>query len=86
MCLPDRLKCGMNAAKADWEIKMLFDGKCPVCSREVALLRKHNTRGLIAFEDIAETGFEPGKYGLTLPQVVGRDARDSERWIGRSRN
>jgi predicted DCC family thiol-disulfide oxidoreductase YuxK len=50
---------------------MLFDGQCPLCSREVAMLKKRNARGLIAFEDIAEPGFDPAVYGLTMPQVVG---------------
>ena len=38
--------------ESTWQIKMLYDGKCPLCSREVALLRRLNARGLIAFEDI----------------------------------
>ncbi len=35
------------------------------------MLRKRNGRGLIAFEDIAEPGFDPQQYGLTMSQVVG---------------
>jgi predicted DCC family thiol-disulfide oxidoreductase YuxK len=61
----------VNVKKANWQIKMLFDGKCPLCSREVEMLRKRNASGLIAFEDIAEPGFGPEKYGLTMAQVVG---------------
>lgn len=59
-----------NAAKSGWRLKMLYDGKCPICSREVAMLRKRNAHGLIAFEDIAQSGFSPKKYGLTMAQVV----------------
>jgi predicted DCC family thiol-disulfide oxidoreductase YuxK len=54
-----------------WRIKMLFDGQCPLCSREVAMLRKRDARGLIAFEDIAQPGFDAGRYGLTMPQLIG---------------
>jgi predicted DCC family thiol-disulfide oxidoreductase YuxK len=61
----------MTQTPAAWQIKMLFDSQCPLCSREVAMLRKRNGRGLIAFEDIAEPGFDPARYGLTMPQVVG---------------
>lgn len=50
---------------------MLYDGQCPLCSREVALLRKRNARGLIAFEDISLPEFDAGQYGLTMAQVVG---------------
>jgi predicted DCC family thiol-disulfide oxidoreductase YuxK len=62
-----------NAELAEsWRIKLLHDGLCPVCSREVRLLRRLDRgRGKIAFEDIAAPGFAPERYGLTLPQVVG---------------
>jgi predicted DCC family thiol-disulfide oxidoreductase YuxK len=61
----------MPATEPTWQIKMLFDGKCPLCFREVAMLRKRNRDGLIAFEDIAEPGFSPTMYGLTMQQVIG---------------
>jgi predicted DCC family thiol-disulfide oxidoreductase YuxK len=61
----------MATAEPNWRIKMLYDGQCPLCSREVAMLERRNARGLMAFEDIADPAFDPGKYGLTLPQVVG---------------
>jgi predicted DCC family thiol-disulfide oxidoreductase YuxK len=61
----------VTVADPTWQIKMLFDGQCPLCSREVSMLRKRNGRGLIAFEDIAEPGFDPQQYGLTMSQVVG---------------
>ena len=54
-----------------WRIKMLFDSQCPICTGEVSMLRKRNQRGLIAFEDIADPGFDPEQYGLTMPQVIG---------------
>ncbi len=54
-----------------WRIKMLYDGHCPLCSREVALLRRRNRAGLIAFEDIADPAFDPTGYGLTLRELVG---------------
>ena len=50
---------------------MLYDGRCPPCSREVAVLRRRNGRGLVAFEDIAAAAFDPGRYGLTAAQAVG---------------
>jgi predicted DCC family thiol-disulfide oxidoreductase YuxK len=50
---------------------MLYDGKCPICSREVSMLRRRNREGRIAFEDIAAAEFAPEHYGLTMEQVVG---------------
>jgi predicted DCC family thiol-disulfide oxidoreductase YuxK len=54
-----------------WRIKLLFDSQCPVCSGEVSMLQKRNHRGLIAFEDITQPGFDPEHYGLTMEQVIG---------------
>ena len=49
---------------------MLYDGQCPLCSREVALLKRKNNLGRIAFEDITEPAFDPSQYGLTMPELV----------------
>ena len=35
------------------------------------MLQRRNQRGLIAFEDIAQPGFDPERYGLTMEQVIG---------------
>ena len=61
----------MTTPDPPWRIKMLFDSQCPVCSGEISMLRKRNHRGLIAFEDITQPGFDPERYGLTMAQVVG---------------
>jgi predicted DCC family thiol-disulfide oxidoreductase YuxK len=38
-----------------WKIKLLYDGECPLCVREVNFLTKRDAgRGLVAFVDIAE--------------------------------
>ena len=58
-------------AKPSWRLKLLFDGKCPLCSREVAVLKRRNARGHLAFEDITAAGFMPEQYGLTMKQLVG---------------
>ena len=42
------------------EIKLLFDGACPLCVREVNFLkRKDGDRGLIKFIDIAAEDYDP---------------------------
>jgi len=58
---------------ADWEINVLFDGECPLCTREVQMLeRRDRGRGRIRFEDIAAPGFEPAVYGLDAQRVMAR--------------
>lgn len=48
-----------------WQIRVLYDGDCPLCSREIRFLEKRDRgRVRIQFEDIAEPSFEPGAYGL----------------------
>ncbi len=55
-----------------WDIKMLFDGECPLCRREIAFLERRNGRGRLALEDIAAPGFDPATYGLDQAAVMGR--------------
>lgn len=54
-----------------WDVKLLFDGECPLCTREVRLLERLNKRGRLALEDIAAPGFDPAAYGRTLEQLMG---------------
>jgi predicted DCC family thiol-disulfide oxidoreductase YuxK len=58
--------------ESSWDIKILYDGGCPLCAREIAMLRRRNRAGRVAFADIAARGFDPGVYGLDRPTVMGR--------------
>lgn len=56
-----------------WEFKLLYDGDCPLCSREVAALRRLDAgRGRLALEDIAAPGFEPDRYGVSHARLMAR--------------
>lgn len=51
--------------------RVLIDGECPICKRQgAAMLRLDRGRGRITIEDITAPGFDPGRYGLTLEQVM----------------
>jgi len=55
------------------EITVLFDGDCPLCAREVRMLRRlDRARGRIGFEDIAAPGFEASRYGLDPATLMAR--------------
>lgn len=54
---------------AEWKLKLLYDGNCPFCRREVDWLKTRNRRRLLRFEDIADSQFDPARYGLTRQQV-----------------
>jgi predicted DCC family thiol-disulfide oxidoreductase YuxK len=58
---------------ASWQIRVLYDGECPLCSREIRFLqRRDRGRGRIQFEDIARPSFDPALYGLDARQVMAR--------------
>jgi predicted DCC family thiol-disulfide oxidoreductase YuxK len=61
-----------SAVPASFAIKVLYDGECPLCAREISFLRRRNRRGLIAFEDIAAPGFDATRYGLDQYTVMSR--------------
>lgn len=58
----------------DWRIKLLYDGQCPLCLREVNFLqRRDNGRGLVAFVDIADDAYNPADHGgVDFETAMGR--------------
>jgi predicted DCC family thiol-disulfide oxidoreductase YuxK len=56
---------------SEWRFKLLYDGECPLCLREVRFLNKLNRHGLLAFEDITAPGFDPQIYGTTREELMG---------------
>jgi predicted DCC family thiol-disulfide oxidoreductase YuxK len=57
-----------------WKIKLLYDGACPLCVREVNFLKsKDGDRGLINFVDIAADDYEPAdNAGIDFETAMGR--------------
>lgn len=57
-----------------WKIKLLYDGACPLCVREVNFLQKRDAgRGLINFVDIADLGYQPEAHGgIEFETAMGR--------------
>ncbi|KAL3374710.1 hypothetical protein AABB24_006282, partial [Solanum stoloniferum] len=58
----------------NWKIKMLYDGECPLCMREVDMLRERNkSYGTIKFLDISSDEYRPEENeGLDYETVMGR--------------
>jgi len=62
-----------NRAQEVWQIRVLFDGACPLCQREIRMLeRLDRGRGCVDFEDISKPAFDPAAYGLDAEQVMAR--------------
>ena len=57
-----------------WKIKLLYDGECPLCVREVNFLMKRDAgRGLVAFVDIAADDYNPQENGgVDYETAMGR--------------
>lgn len=52
------------SASTSWQIKLLYDGECPLCLREVNFLKERDAgRGLVAFVDIADERYTPEAHG-----------------------
>lgn len=58
----------------NWRIKLLYDGECPLCLREVNFLRKRDAgRGRVAFVDIASPDYSPeDNGGIDFETAMGR--------------
>jgi predicted DCC family thiol-disulfide oxidoreductase YuxK len=59
-----------------YDIEVFFDGACPLCVREMNLLRHWDRRGAIRFTDISAAGFDASGLGKTyddlMAQIYGR--------------
>lgn len=57
-----------------WNIKLLYDGDCPLCLREVNFLRKRDGgRGIVAFVNIADLDYSPVENGgISYAAAMGR--------------
>jgi predicted DCC family thiol-disulfide oxidoreductase YuxK len=59
--------------KRPWKIRVLYDGDCPLCSREIRFLeRRDRGRGRLQFQDIADPAFDPGAYGVESRDLMAR--------------
>jgi predicted DCC family thiol-disulfide oxidoreductase YuxK len=54
------------------EVEVFHDGDCPLCAREVAMLRRRDRRGRIRFTDIAAPDFDPAAYGTDRATLMAR--------------
>lgn len=63
-----------QAPPSPWQIKLLYDGECPLCVREVNFLQQKDAgRGLVAFVDIAAADYDPAAHGgVDFETAMGR--------------
>ena len=65
------------------DVEVFFDGDCPLCRREIAMIQRWDKRERIRFTDIAADGFDAAAYGVTqdrlMAEIHGRDAQGN--WL-----
>lgn len=63
----------MSHATALPEFTLLFDGDCPLCLREVRMLRRLDRgKGRLGLSDIAAPGFRASQYGVEQAALMAR--------------
>lgn len=64
----------LTGSTTTWQIKLLYDGECPLCLREVNFLQRHDQgRGLVAFVDIADENYCPSDNAdIDFETAMGR--------------
>ena len=53
-------------------VEVFYDGRCPVCQREIRLLQRLDRKGNLRAIDITDPDFDPAQYGLELSDFVSR--------------
>ncbi len=55
-----------------FDIEVFFDGACPLCTREIDLLRRLDHRGRIRFTDISAADFDAAATGVSWQRLMDR--------------
>jgi predicted DCC family thiol-disulfide oxidoreductase YuxK len=61
-----------TSAEAPFEIEVFYDGACPLCTREIEMLRRKDHAHHIRFTDIAAQGFDSAAIGVPWPRLMDR--------------
>ena len=61
-------------AVSSGKFEVFFDGKCPLCRREIDMIRRKDKQKRLILTDIADEGFEPSDVPLMklMKEIHGR--------------
>ena len=63
---------GPAGESVHFDFEVFHDGDCPLCNREIRMLRGLDKRSRIRFTDISADGFDATATGLTWAQLMER--------------
>jgi predicted DCC family thiol-disulfide oxidoreductase YuxK len=59
-----------GSSSSSWQVEVFYDGECPLCLREIKMLRWMDRKHRIRFTDIADPPFNPADHGKTMREFV----------------
>jgi predicted DCC family thiol-disulfide oxidoreductase YuxK len=62
----------LSATPSGFDIEVFFDGACPLCMREIQMLRRKDRNQRIRFTDIAAPEFDATTIGIPWPTLMDR--------------
>lgn len=66
----DRPGDELGQPNSNWDFEVFFDGECPMCKREIAMIRRQDRNNRIRFTDITEDSFAPKELGKTMNDLM----------------
>ena len=62
----------VNSKDNTWELKVFFDGACPLCKREISWLRKKTGEQKVCYEDISAPEFSASVYNMSYDAFMNQ--------------
>lgn len=60
------------SSRPAFEVEVFYDGACPLCLREIDMLRRKDDKQRILFTDISAANFDADSVGVPFPTLMER--------------
>ena len=57
---------------SDFDVEVFYDGACPLCMREIAMLKRKDRKQRIRFTDISSPDFDASVVGISWAALMDR--------------